>query len=346
MKKIILLTLLLMGFGNATKYEIVHVKRGGSLNVREIPSTQNSTVVGRLYSYTTGIHVKECVELESGAEWCYINVPRGGSHLEGWVNSYYLAAMTQHANLSRVNITNFLNNFYLADEENFLDKLQRFYSFPMQKYLYYKNISLMELRQKKVRFYKKWPQRDYHVSNVKILKRTSDYIDVQTTVHWKVQGDEDYDMGKDIQKLRLIPTKNSFKVSALKYLRHTVYPKPEPIIIDENVTEIPLAPVEEIQNIVEEDNLSAATTVVANTAVGQETVYIKAGSFFSKINNNYLASISNNGFPYVIQKVYQGSKVIRRVFIGPFESRAKAQESLGLVRAKINNQAYIQSSIK
>ena len=337
MKKILLLTLLLMGFGNATKYEIVHIKKGGTLNVRETPSFRKSTVIGRLAAYTTGIRVKECMELENGAEWCYINVPRGGSHIEGWVNSYYLAPMTQQSNVSRVHITNFLHNFYLADEENFLDKLQVFYSFPMQKYLYSKNISLMDLRQKKVRFYKKWPKREYRLTYMKILKRKPDYIDVQTTVRWKVQGGDDYDMGKDVQKLRLIPSGNTFKVSALKYLRHTVYPKPEPIF-DENLTNLVTA---EDGNLIGNDESIMDTSMTTPATV----VYIKAGSFFSEINQSYLASISNNGFPYMIQKVHQGDKLIRRVFIGPFETRLLAEESLDLVRAKINKYAYIQSSI-
>jgi hypothetical protein len=327
-----------MGFGNATKYEIVHIKKGGMLNVREAPSLRKSAVIGRLAAYTTGIRVKECMELTNG-EWCYINVPRGGSHLEGWVNSYYLAPMTKRSNASRLHISNFLHNFYLADEENFLDKLQVFYSFPMQKYLYSKNISLMDLRQKKVRFYKKWPKRDYRLTYMKILKRKSNYIDVQTTVRWKVQGGDDYDMGKDIQKLRLIPTGNTFKVSALKYLKHTVYPKPEPIV-DENLTEVELLTIDEEGNLLEDD-----ASMVENTTLPASTVYIKAGSFFSDINKDYLASISSNGFPYIIQKVYQGDKLIRRVFIGPFESRVLAEESLEMVQAKINKYAYIQSSI-
>ena len=339
-----------MGFGHAAKYETAHIKRGGTLNVRDVPSTQNSRVIGRLYYNTTGIRVKECVELETGAEWCYINIPHGGSHIEGWVNSYYLAAMSESSNLSRVHITNFLNNFYLADGENFLDKLQRFYAFPMQKYLYSKNVSLMELRQKKVYFYKKWPKRDYRLTYMKILKRTPEYIDVQTTVRWNVQSDEDYDMGKDIQKLRLIPTGNSFKVSALKYLRHTVFPKPEPIIEDENLTEEEiLTPENELPSVeeaslVEEKNPPVAVEQ-SETPITASTVYIKAGSFFSDINKSYLASIAHNGFPYIIQKVHQRGKLIRRVFIGPFATRAVAEESLPLVRAKINKHAYIQTSI-
>ena len=324
MKKIILLTLLLMGLGHATQYKVVHVKRGGTLNVRDLPSLQNSEVVGRLFSYTRNISISECTELPNGNEWCYIDSSRGSSRLEGWVNSYYLRPMPTVSKVSKVHIQNFLHNFYLADEEDFLDKLQVFYSFPMQKYLWNKNVSLMDLRQKKVRQYKKWPKRDYRLTYLKVLKRKADYIDVQTTVRWKMESFNDFEAGKDIQKLRLIPTGNTFKVSAIKYLKHTVYPKPEPIL-DENSTNI-LVELNEV-----------------NQTIDHNKYYIKAGSFFSEINKNYLSKISKNGFSYMIQKVRQGQKVIRRVYIGPFNTTLEAEKALVTVRSKINEYAYIQT---
>ena len=337
MKKIILLVLLLLGFGHATKYEIVHLKRGKAVNIRDTSSLRNSKVVGKLAAFTTGVSIKECLVNAKGNEWCYIHAPKGGSHLEGWVNSYYLAPMAKTSTFSRLRVQNFLQNFYMADEENFLDKLQVFYAFPMQKYLWSKNVSLMDLRQKKVRYYKKWPKRDYRFTYLKILKRKHNYIDVQTTVRWKVKGHDDYEAGKDIQKLRLVRSGNTFKVSALKYLKHTVYPKPKPVV-DENMT---LAVADEL-NVT---NPTINTTVKPEEVVTGKKYYIKSGSFFAEINKNYLSSISKNGFPYMIQKVRQDDKVIRRVFIGPFDSAEAAQEALTVVRAKINEYAYIQTVI-
>ena len=334
MKNIILLMLLLFGFGHATKYEIVHIKRGKALNVRDTPSLRKSAVVGRLAAYTTDVSIKECLENKRAEEWCYINVPRGGSHLEGWVNSYYLAPMAKTSKFSRLHIQNFLQNFYLADQENFLDKLQVFYAFPMQRYFRSRNVSLMELRQKKVLFYQKWPKRHYRFTYLKILKRKHNYIDVQTTVRWRVEGHGDYEAGKDIQKVRLVPSGNTFKVLAIKYLRHTIYPKAK-TVVDENITN-------------EENNTTTAISpidkIVKETFDGKK-YYIKAGSFFSEINKNYLALISKNGFSYIIQKVHQDKKVIRRVFIGPFDSEEVAQKALTVVRVKINEYAYIQTVI-
>ena len=138
MKKIILLSLLLIEFGFATKYQLTHLKKGATLNVREVPIVSSKTVVGKLPADATGIVIKHCKKNKSGKEWCYINFPLGGYHLEGWVSRHFLKPMKSNET-SKIHITNFLHNFYMADEENFLDKLQVFYIYPMQQYRWYKN---------------------------------------------------------------------------------------------------------------------------------------------------------------------------------------------------------------
>ena len=329
MKKIILLSLFLIGMGNATTYQIVHLKKGGSLNVREVPEIRYRTTVGNIPAYATGIKIRQCKYNSQGQEWCYISYPKGGSHLEGWVSRRFLAPMSG-GSTSKRHIQNFLQNFYMADEENFLDKLQSFYQFPMQQYLWKKNVSLMQLRSQKVHFYKKWGKRDYRLTYLKILKRRSNYIDVQATVRWKMSGYKAFQEGKDVQKLRLIPTGNSFKVLALKNFSHWVKPKPQ---------------------VVEEENLTVATIELTEPINESKKLvhggyYIKVGSFFGEINPSYLKKISTLGYPYVIQKVTNPTSnggVIRRVLIGPFESESLVKDSLTPVRAKINKNAYIQS---
>lgn len=327
MKKIILLTLLLIGLGHATAYQVVHLKKGRTLNVRRVPVVTSRTVVGRIPAYATDITIRECKYNAKGQKWCYIHYPLGGSHIEGWVNRYFLAPM-RVALRSKVHIKNFLYNFYLADEENFLDKLQVFYTFPMQQYLYQKNITLMDLRSKKVNYYKKWPKRDYRLSYVKILKRRSNYIDVKTTVNWKVKNYSDDQSGKDVQKLRLIPMGSSFKVLALKNLSHTVFPKPE---------------------LIEELNTTAdinQTMVAMTESLGEKKYYIKVGSFFKEINKDFLAKITNNGFSYILQIVKQEDNRIQRLYIGPYDTTLEAADALKNVREKINENAYIQSLVR
>lgn len=319
-----------MGLGQASQYEITHIKKGAFLNVRDIPFLRNSKIIGKLAFNVTNITIRECSELLNGSEWCYINAPRGASHIEGWVSSHYLKKLPEELFSSKAYIQNFLQNFYMAEEENFLDKLKVFYAFPMQQYLWYKNLSLLELRSQKVGEYKLWPKRKLHLTYVKILKRKELYIDVQATVRWRFSGYGEYEMGKDVQKLRLIPLDNTFKVLALKTLSHTVFPKPV-IEVEENTT----ISTEEIPLVENERNSST-----------DSKFYIKTGSFFSPISPSYLAKISQNGFPYFIQKSTQGNRVVRRLFIGPFDSMSQAETQLVKVRAKINKYAYIQSRIR
>jgi len=335
MKKILLMMLIFIGLTHATKYQVTNIKKGGSLNVRDYPFVKQSDVVGKIRSNTINITIKECTELADHSEWCYIYVPHGASHIEGWVNSYYLKEMSNVIRSSKAHIQNFLHNFYMADEENYMDKLQVFYSFPMQKYYWSKNVSLMDLRAKKVREYKKWPKRDFRMTYLKILKRKSNYIDVQTTVRWHYRGHGDYEKGKDIQKLRLVPVGNTFKVSALKNLKHIVYPKPKPIL-DENTTMLAGT----------ESNVTLATKKQTSSTIMENKFYIKSGSFFSEINASYINKITQNGFSYFIQKVQQDDKIVRRVFIGPFDSVHQATQALTTVRAKINEFAYIQTNIQ
>jgi hypothetical protein len=224
----------------------------------------------------------------------------------------------------------------MADEENFLDKLQVFYEFPMQQYFNKTHVSVMQLRSKKVNYYKKWSKRSYRLTHMKILKRRDKYIDVQTTVLWTIKGkDDESQSGKDIQKIRLLPQDNTFKVFALKNLKHTIFPKPEPIVEENNTM-----------------NNNEETTVDKNvvperpktsTVSSNKKYYIKAGSFFGEINSSYLAKITANGFGYVVQKATQNGNTIRRVYIGPFNGSGKAKDALPKVRATINPNAYIQS---
>jgi len=335
MKKIIILSLLLVGGVDATEYQLNHIKKGGTLNVREVPVIDSKTVVGKIPANGTGIRINHCKFNKSGDEWCYIKYPLGGYHLEGWINRYYLKAMKGNTT-SKIHITNFLSNFYMADEENFLDKLQVFYEFPMQQYFKKTQVSVMQLRSKKVSYYKKWPKRNYHLTHMKILKRHDKYIDVQTTVLWTIEAkDDESQSGRDIQKIRLLPKDNTFKVFALKNLKHTIFPKPEPMIEENNT-------IDKNQETTVDKNV-VPERPKTSTVSGNKKYYIKAGSFFGEINSSYLAKITANGFGYVVQKATQNGNTIRRVYIGPFNGSGKAKDALPKVRATINPNAYIQS---
>ncbi len=93
MRKIILLIVITIGFINAIEYKIVHVQKGGRVNVREAPIINSVTKVGTIPYYAVGIKIRDCKYGSDGKEWCYISYPMGARHLDGWIRRYYLAPM-------------------------------------------------------------------------------------------------------------------------------------------------------------------------------------------------------------------------------------------------------------
>ncbi len=71
---------------------------------------------------------------------------------------------------------------------------------------------------------------------------------------------------------------------------------------------------------------------------GSGNVYIQVGSFTKGPTESFIDKIRRAGFKYRI-KTANG---YRRVFVGPFRSRAEAKKYLGRVRAKIAPNAFIK----
>ncbi len=321
MKKILLLLIITIGLLNATEYRLTHLRKGAKLNIRELPIVNSHTVVGYLPYNAIGIKIRECKYNKQGREWCYISYPIGGKHIEGWISRYYLKSMDDEWFASKLYIRNFLKNYYIADEENFLDKLKVFYRFPMQQYMWKKRVSYLQLRSSKVSFYKKWPTRSYNMTYMKILKRKDTYIDVQTTVRWKFENSEDYESGKDIQKIRLVHDGEHFQVLAIKNLKHTVFPKK----IEENTTVIDI-------------NQSLLVTKKSN-----KKYYIKVGSFFMQPNDEYFLNIGKNGFKYIqLEDRDRDGNLVKRIYIGPYDTEKEVTALLDKVRNNISKNAYIQ----
>ncbi len=319
MRRIILLIIMTIGFINAIEYKIVHVQKGGRVNVREVPIINSITKVGTIPYYAVGIKIRDCKYGSDGKEWCYISYPMGAKHLDGWIRKYYLAPMGSDFT-SNIYIKSFLQNFYKSDEENFLDKLKVFYRTPMQQYFYRRNVNLIQLRTAKVNFYKKWPIRHYTLLSFKILVKRVNYIDVKTVVRWRLKNQYESSSGIDIQKVRLIPTNGEFKVLAIKNLQHLVD-------TDENIA----------------DDVNNTLLVPSDINRSIKQFYIKVGSFFSTPNKQYLEKISQNGFNYIIKEVTQDGAIIKRVYIGPYSTAKEVEDNLKIVREKINSNAYIQS---
>ena len=328
-----LLLLLTFTLLNGIEYSLTHLKKGGALNVREEPIVNRHTLVGKLPADTIGIRIKECKYNIKGQEWCYIYHGIGSQHVEGWVSRKFLQPMKEDRELNRFYLKYFLQDYYKADEENFLDKLKVFYTFPMQQYMLQKNVTLMNLRASKVRFYKYWPKRKYTLGYLRILRQKRDYTDVEVTVHWSYESRNDSRSGRDINKVRIVKDDGQLKVLAIKRLSQFINPReivPQEDVVEETET----TPVLEA---------SKETAKKEIPLKGVKEYYIKVGSFIKEPKASYLNKIVSFGFKYKIDKIVNEDKILRRVYIGPFLTTVETMEALDRVRKKINKNAYIQT---
>ena len=71
---------------------------------------------------------------------------------------------------------------------------------------------------------------------------------------------------------------------------------------------------------------------------GHGTVYIQVGSFVKGPESSFIEKIRRAGFRFRIKEI-DGK---RRVYVGPFRSRQEAKSLLGIVRSKINPDAFIK----
>lgn len=69
--------------------------------------------------------------------------------------------------------------------------------------------------------------------------------------------------------------------------------------------------------------------------------YIQVGSFTKEPNKKATDNITKNGYNYTLYTVTQDGKVLNKLLIGPYPTRAKANEALGGVKNSIEKNAFI-----
>jgi len=74
-------------------------------------------------------------------------------------------------------------------------------------------------------------------------------------------------------------------------------------------------------------------------AVAKTTYYIQVGSFSQNPSSRFLSVIKNSGFSYHITKA--SSKGIKKLLIGPYESRTSVDTALVRVKDRINKSAFV-----
>ncbi len=107
------------------------------------------------------------------------------------------------------------------------------------------------------------------------------------------------------------------------------------------VTEVPKPKKVEAVKKVEEpkEELVIPKPVLPPKPITATTYYIQVGSFSQNPSSRFLSVIKKSGFHYKITK--PSAKGIKKLLIGPYESRASVNTALVRVRDRINKSAFV-----
>ncbi|RLA72492.1 MAG: SPOR domain-containing protein [Epsilonproteobacteria bacterium] len=122
----------------------------------------------------------------------------------------------------------------------------------------------------------------------------------------------------------------------------------EIIIVQENEFEsIKNKPKVQSQSKAPDPVKSAVRKGSAKRAIKIGATYIQVGSFSKYTpNKRFLSTITRSGYDYAYHRVVQQGKIVNKLLVGPFKSRADAQSALMSVRKNITPDAFIISRLK
>lgn len=137
-----------------------------------------------------------------------------------------------------------------------------------------------------------------------------------------------------------IPTEN--KPVDIPVTHKPIAPKPTPVLTSVPQTNVDLST--QTSNKVEVPKEAVAIqhnapTVVDVPVISSASYYIQVGSFSKLPSTRLVSSIKNNGFNYKLTT--PNAKGIKKLLIGPYESRPLADTAIVRVRDLINKSAFV-----
>jgi len=66
--------------------------------------------------------------------------------------------------------------------------------------------------------------------------------------------------------------------------------------------------------------------------------FVQIGAFSKKPDSKYLQNISKNGFSYKVVQQNVNGKLFNKILIGPYNSRATANNNVTSIKSKLNVQ--------
>ena len=117
-------------------------------------------------------------------------------------------------------INEFLKQFIYLSSHNNSEKLISLYDTKVDRYFKFKNITSQKVKKSIDTYNRRWPKRDFKLTNFKILKKYKkhniDYCDVETDTKWKISNKEGKVLSSKSKGLMtLINIENKLKIKSI-----------------------------------------------------------------------------------------------------------------------------------
>ncbi len=130
-------------------------------------------------------------------------------------------------------IKRFIQSFYKVGESPFPAKALKFYDNRVDLYFGRKNLDKEEILEDKIRYYRRWPKREYTLKDIEIIdtfvEDTKRYYTVNTVVDWNVTSAKNKSkIGTTYNIIKLIETDNGYLVKSIKSIGNETTHKNKP----------------------------------------------------------------------------------------------------------------------
>ena len=107
--------------------------------------------------------------------------------------------------------------------------------------------------------------------------------------------------------------------------------------------EEPLKPIaEDKQKEIKKEKTDNKKTITKDQKTTKAGYYIQVGAFYKySPNKKFLNKIKKRGYSYIIKTVLKNNKEVKKVLIGPFNSKNEAKRALIEIKSSINKDAFI-----
>ncbi len=165
-----------------------------------------------------------------------------------------------------------------------------------------------------------------------------DFFATETTTPTEEKIDEDYKQVPIIKEEAVEPEEKIEKIveEVIEEQKNENLQKATP------AKEFDKEPVEKTKQTKEIQKKSKINDKETYKTIAKGEYYIQVGAFYKfSPDKKFLDKIQKNGYDYIIKTVIKSGSEVKKVLIGPFETRTKAKKALSNIKKTIKKDAFI-----